>query len=123
MGKYSWKYSWVVVALLACGSLQAANLMFLRNAPISNLDGEDRRFLKEAAVTALESEEDGETVSWRNAGTGHFGEITVLDTHRDYDTVCRTVRFFIAAGDKTGRSVFRACKADDDTWRLAPNKQ
>jgi len=120
------KYFWIMatlLTLLACAPVNAANLFFLKDAPITGLDDEDRKILKETARDALENAEDGATMSWKNPKTGHFGDITVIDTHKDYGTICRTVHFFLSAANKTGRSEFRACKADDDTWRLAPREQ
>lgn len=120
MKKY-W-YALAASALLACAAANAANLLFAKDSPITNMDEGDLQLLKSTAREALENEPDGTTVSWRNPETDHFGDITVIDTHQDYGTVCRTVRFENTAGGKTGRATYRACKADDDTWRLAPRK-
>ena len=122
MDKFFWIMA-VVLTLLVSTPIHAANLFFLAGAPIAGLDDEDLKMLKETARDALENGADGVTKSWKNPKTGHFGDITVINTHNDYDTICRTVHFYLSAADKTGRSEFRACKADDGTWHLAPREQ
>lgn len=122
MNKYSWAAA-ILLALLTSAPSHATNLFFMKDAPVANMDDEDRQILRETAKDALENKADGEMVDWENTNSGHFGKITVVDTHKDYDTVCRTVHFVNSAGDKIGQATFRACKADDDTWRLAPAKK
>ncbi|HEY4350490.1 MAG TPA: hypothetical protein VGN31_04650, partial [Paraburkholderia sp.] len=60
-------------AVLVAGSLaaQAANLGFLNDTPISYMKQRDIDSLKAAAFKALDNQQDNESVTWNNEGTGN----------------------------------------------------
>ena len=111
------------IAVGTGGSLAAQNLTFLEKSPISYLTASDEELVRAAWAEALNDRADGETVEWQNDETGHFGSIRVLDTHEDFGTTCRTVRSRTRAGGLDGGGRWRACKADDGSWRFAPLRQ
>jgi surface antigen len=69
---------------------------------------------------ALEDTPDGQKLEWRNPDTGAGGTITVVDTHNDYDTTCRTIHTATEAGGRKGAGSYRLCLAEDQTWQFAP---
>jgi len=100
---------------LASTAAAAQNLGFLKSSAAAELTSDDEAFLDEAFRAALDDAPDNEQVDWRNPDTGHFGHVTPLDTHEDFDTTCRTIRLFTSAGGREGGGRYRLCLADDDT--------
>jgi len=113
----------VALAILLPASLLAQNTWFLRNSAASNLDEADMKILTATLQDAMSNGADGDTVRWENPDNEHFGTITVLDTHEDYETTCRSVRMSSEASGKKGSGVLRMCLADDEQWRFAPNRR
>ncbi len=106
--------------LLVISGLSAQNISFLQRTPIAYMNDADQDMLRPAFADALNEQPDGAVVEWRNPDTEHGGTITVVDTHEDFDTTCRTVRVFAKAGGREGSGVYRLCKDQDDRWRFAP---
>jgi surface antigen len=113
-----------LAALMLCAeSSLAQNIMFLRQGPVAYLNETDKDMLRDVFAQALKTGKDGEKISWNNPDSGHSGNITVLDTHEDFGTTCRTVRTYTEAGGRTGGGIFRLCLADDGSWRFAPERR
>jgi surface antigen len=108
------------IGLLVTSSTTAQNLNFLDRSAASELTPGDETILRAAFQKALEDTPDKETVNWENPETGHFGSISLLDTHQDFNTTCRTIRTLTTAGGREGGGRYRLCLADDDSWRFAP---
>lgn len=113
----------ILLLALVIPVAQAQNINFFTRGPIARMDETDKAILREAVADALNNHADGETVEWKNPGTEHGGTITLVDTHEDYGTTCRTVRSRTQAGGQTGGGNFRLCKAVDGTWQFAPNRR
>jgi surface antigen len=105
---------WVGTAALA------QNLDFLSRAPVAQMSEADQALFSAAFDAALDETPDGGVVEWRNPDTDAGGTITVLDTHEDYGTTCRTLRTATEAGGRKGAGNYRLCRAEDDTWQFAP---
>lgn len=101
----------------------AQNINFLHRGPIAHMDDTDKAILREAVGDALNNHADGETVEWKNPGTGHSGTITLIDTHEDFGTTCRSVRTRSQAAGRSGGGNYRLCKGADGTWQFAPNRR
>lgn len=101
----------------------AQNINFLNRGPIAHMDDTDKAILREAVADALNNHADGQTVDWKNPGTGNGGTITLLDTHQDYGTTCRSLRTRSQAAGRSGGGNYRLCKAQDGTWQFAPNRR
>lgn len=99
------------------------NTWFLRSLPVGWLTDEDQQILWSTLMQALDDESDGASVDWSNPNTGNGGTLTVLDTHPDYDTTCRSVRMENYTREREGRGNTRLCLADDGNWRFAPNRK
>ena len=110
----------IVFLTLFALAANAQNLGFLKRSAAAEITRDDEPFVNEAFRVALDDAADNEQVDWKNPETGHFGSVTPLDTHEDFDTTCRTIRLFTSAGGREGGGRYRLCLADDDTWRFAP---
>jgi surface antigen len=98
----------------------AQNLDFLSRAPIAQMSEDDQALFRSTFDEALDTTPDGGVVEWRNPDTDAGGTITVLDTHEDYGTTCRTLRTVTEAGGRKGSGNYRLCRAEDNTWQFAP---
>ncbi len=87
------------------------------------MDETDKAMLREAVGEALNNRADGDSVEWVNPDTEHGGTITLVDTHEDYGTTCRSIRTRTQAAGRSGGGNYRLCKAEDDTWQFAPNRR
>ncbi len=117
--------AFLIMLVMLLGALSAAetmaqNLNFLNRSAASELTSGDEEILRAAFQKALEDTPDKETVDWENPETGNFGSISLLDTHQDFDTTCRTIGTRTTAGGREGGGRYRLCLADDDSWRFAP---
>jgi surface antigen len=98
----------------------AQNLGFLSRAPIAQMNDVDQDMFRAAFDEALDDTPDGGVVEWRNPDTDAGGTITILDTHEDYGTTCRTLHTATQAGGRDGAGTYRLCLAEDQTWQFAP---
>src|ERR1700692_3455745 len=57
--------------VLASGAAEAANLGFLNNTPITYMKQRDLQALNNAAHSALDTKQDGESLDWNNEGAGN----------------------------------------------------
>jgi surface antigen len=103
--------------------VMAQNINFLSRGPVAYMDDADKAILRQAINDALNDHADGETVEWTNPDTDNGGTITLVDTHEDYGTTCRSVRSTTRAAGRSGGGNYRLCKAEDDTWQFAPNRR
>jgi surface antigen len=117
------KNGWLLLLVLsgwAGTAVLAQNLEFLTRAPIAQMNEVDQDMLRTAFDEALNDTPDGGIVEWRNPETEANGTITVLDTHEDYGTTCRTLHTATEAGGRNGAGTYRLCRAEDQTWQFAP---
>lgn len=118
-----WREVAVSTALMGCSALAtAANLGFLMDTPISYMKQRDLQKLNEAAQTALDTKQDGESLDWNNAGTGNSvlvkGTITPSDTTKDGNQTCRKVGIIAQAKGQTQTWTPIACRGGTDKWKL-----
>jgi surface antigen len=113
----------IALLALAAPGVMAQNINFLNRGPIAHMDDTDKAILRQAIADALNNHADGESIEWVNPDTDHGGTITLLDTHEDYGTTCRSIRTRSRAAGRSGGGNYRLCKADDDTWQFAPNRR
>ena len=113
----------LLALLLISGALPATaqNMSFLRKSPVAWMDEKDQAILR-AAMDDVLAAPDGTGKDWNNPETGSFGRVEVLDTHADMGTTCRNIRMRNEAGGRKGAGNYRLCRADDGTWRFAPNQ-
>ncbi|MGD9783907.1 MAG: RT0821/Lpp0805 family surface protein [Hyphomicrobiaceae bacterium] len=84
-----------------------------------SLDEEDRYMAREAELDALERGHSGSARSWRNAETGHYGEVVPSRPYKRGATDCRdyTHTIYIDGRPRTMRGT--ACRNGDGTWSAA----
>jgi surface antigen len=90
---------------------------FLGGALGAQLDAADQRAAQEASYRALETGQTGTPVSWRNANSGHYGEVTPGPSYRVNAYNCRdyTQTIYIDGRPQMARGT--ACKQPDGTWK------
>ena len=76
-------------------------------------------YAQQTTQTALETNQAGQTSSWRNPDSGHGGSVTPTRTYRTAQgNNCREYEQTVNIGGKTQTAYGRACRDADGTWRL-----
>jgi surface antigen len=100
----------------------AANLGFLNNTPITYMKQRDLQALNNAAQTALNTKQDGESLDWDNKGAGNTvpinGTITPHDSFDAQGMKCRKITLVAHAKGQTQTWTPSACKHSDGKWKL-----
>ena len=108
--------------VLASGAAEAANLGFLNNTPITYMKQRDLQALNNAAHSAHDTKQDGESLDWNNEGAGNpvaiNGSITPSDTNKNGDRTCRKLTMVAQAKGQTPTWVPTVCKPDGGKWAL-----
>jgi hypothetical protein len=108
----------LTAGLMACGSVSAANLGFLGNAPISRMTAEDIDLLYATAVEVLENARDGDAMGWENAATSASGSLRPLETYAGKNgETCRSLRVINRAGGMVSQNTIPLCKGPDG-WKM-----
>ncbi len=111
-----------IVLLLACAlgapSLQALNLKWLEFSPVKYFDAKDWELLRASANTALNEKADGESIRWRNEGSGHYGSLTPISRLQVEGRECRDLVIRNFAGGMSGGGTYRLCRMEDGDWKL-----
>ncbi|MCB9983298.1 MAG: glycine zipper 2TM domain-containing protein [Rhodospirillales bacterium] len=83
-----------------------------------SLDNADRVMLGQANQRA-QTAPIGETVSWNNPDSGHYGTVTpVRDGESSYGRYCREYEQVIYVGGQQETAVGTACQNSDGTWEI-----
>ena len=93
--------------------VQASNLRYLKDTPISEFTETDTIIFEKAVVTALNNKKDGEKLAWRNEQTGTSGLVNPLKTYKENNETCRHIRTVNRAKNKIAENVYKFCKRDD----------
>ncbi len=108
--------------VFASGAAQAANLGFLNNTPITYMQQRDLQALNNAAHSALDTKQDGESLDWNNEGAGNpvaiKSSITPSDTNKNGDRTCRKLTMVAYAKGQTQTWAPAVCKPDGGKWAL-----
>ena len=115
--------TFAAAALLALSTgATAANLGFLNNTPITYMKQRDLQALNNAAQTALNTKQDGESLDWDNKGTGNTvpinGTVTPHETFESDGLKCRKVTLIAQAKGQTQTWTPTACKTGSGKWQL-----
>jgi hypothetical protein len=108
----------VLCVWVASAPVYSVGLRFLKEAPVSFFNEEDRRLLKEAVHRTLEKVPDGEISSWQNPATESAGVMKPIRTYQDNGTRCRTLEILNRAAGRTRETEFDFCKQPDGKWKL-----
>lgn len=105
----------------ASGGVQAANLGFLNDTPITYMKPRDNDSIKKAVIHALNEQKDGETGTWVNEGTGNSvkidATINVISTAHDGARTCRDLAVVLNAKGQSMNLRPQFCK-EGGAWQL-----
>lgn len=113
--------AFVLMLITISPALAQGNLGWLKNSPIAHFKQEDLKLMQEAAITVLESNEEGAHQSWENTATGNSGAITALSSHTNAEgRACKRLRIENRAQSRTGSSTQTVCQSVQGTWKFDP---
>jgi surface antigen len=83
------------------------------------LDERDR-LLASQAVQEAHAAPIGQTITWKNAETGHAGTVTPTreGTNNQTGAYCREYQQTVTVGGKTQEAYGTACRQPDGTWQV-----
>ena len=108
------------VGILISASAQSQTYKWLDTSPIKFFTDQDWELMRSTARRTLDKADDGTTAAWSNPETEASGSITVINTYEEEGRRCRKTKFFNSARGLTGTGIFRLCKVEDGTWKIAP---
>ncbi|MBS0528453.1 MAG: hypothetical protein JSS22_03545 [Proteobacteria bacterium] len=82
----------------------------------SGLNDEDRRLAYQAQIDALQHGAAGAPISWRNAETGHRGNIVAGPLYDLKGAKCRGYSHTVTMGDQLETVRKTACRNADGSW-------
>ena len=101
---------------LAAGAV-SAQMMFMRDAPISRMNREDTALMTRNYEQALDTLPDGHTNAWSNPKSGASGTATPVKTTKEKGMTCRLLEITNNAGGLSGRSEWNFCKTPAG-WKI-----
>ena len=107
----------------AAGIVGGVLLGGLLGGAIGNaLDQRDKQMAYQAQQVALESTRTGETGTWRNPDTGHYGSYTPTKTYETSSgQYCREYQEKVVIDGKTHSAYGTACRQPDGSWKIVSN--
>jgi surface antigen len=83
------------------------------------LDQRDREYMRQSNYQSMETYRDGETSTWRNPNTGHYGSVTPTRTYQaSSGQYCREFQQTVTVGGSTEDAYGTACRQPDGSWRI-----
>lgn len=83
------------------------------------LDEQDKEMMASTTQRSLESGQTGQTSTWRNPDSGHYGSVTPTDTYQRSDgTYCRDFQQTVTVDGETETATGTACRQPDGSWRV-----
>ena len=108
------------VAIFVSATARSQTYRWLDTSPIKFFTDQDWEIMRSTARRTLDDAKDGTTANWSNPETEASGSITVISTYEEEGRRCRKTKFFNSARGLTGSGIFRLCKVEDGTWKIAP---
>ena len=107
----------------AAGIVGGVLLGGLLGGAIGNaLDQRDKQMAYQAQQAALESTPTGNTGTWRNPDTGHYGSYTPTKTYETSSgQYCREYQEKVVIDGKTHSAYGTACRQPDGSWKIVNN--
>ncbi|MBP0593926.1 hypothetical protein J8I87_30455 [Paraburkholderia sp. LEh10] len=103
-------------------AVQASNLNFLNDTPLSYMKPRDMDSIKRALTDVLNTKSDGEASQWTNAGTGNSVKIDAMmtpsDTSHDGKKTCRHVAIVLSAKGQSMNLHPVFCGTGKTDWAL-----
>lgn len=105
------------LSAVAAVAVQAANLSFLNNSPVSLFKQEDVDLMTENARKVLDSSDPAAKLSWSNPKTGASGFAQAKGQFTSSDGVpCKRLRVMNKARNLQSDSIYTLCKSADRGW-------
>ena len=108
------------IVMFISASAQSQAYRWMDTSPLKFFTDQDWDLMRSTARRTLDNADDGTTATWSNPETGASGSITVINTYEEEGRRCRKTKFFNSARGLTGTGIFRLCKVEDGTWKVAP---
>ncbi len=99
-------------------NVHASNMRFLEFSPSASFTEKDWELVKATADDLLNNHKDGESLTWKNEESGFNGKLTVLNTFRDFGTICRRMKVFSDAITVSATRVVNVCKNKEGLWKV-----
>ncbi len=84
-----------------------------------SMDEKDRQALHRTTQDSLERSRSGDTNTWKNPDTGHYGSVT---PYKAYETrrgeYCREYSQTVTVAGKTEEAYGTACRQPDGSWKI-----
>ena len=109
-----------VIAAFASVPVSGQGYRWLDTSPIKFFSDEDWELMRSTARKTLDDARDGTTANWSNPETDASGSITVISTYEEDGRRCRKTKFYNSVRGLTGSGIFRLCRIEDGTWKIAP---
>jgi len=85
----------------------------------ASLDRADHAYAIETANYGLETVPSGNSVSWSNPDSGHYGDFTPQSTYQTSNgQYCREYQQTVTVGGRIERSYGTACRRPDGSWEV-----
>ena len=107
-------------SLVAVPAFAAGQFSWLKNSPVSHFTDEDWDLLRSTARDLLDNGEDGDKAEWANSESGAEGSVEVLNSYEEDGRTCRRAKFYNSARGLAGTGVYRLCRVEDGSWKIAP---
>ena len=86
------------------------------------LDQRDKQMAYQTQQATLESAKTGQTSTWRNPDSGHYGSYTPTRTYEDAGgQYCREYQEKVVIDGKTSSAYGTACRQPDGSWKIVNN--
>jgi surface antigen len=106
-----------LVLALASTAASAQFVALLKNSPAELFDDVDLRIFLDTARRALDEGVENQPLAWKNADTGHGGDMTVVKRFESNGRQCSRVRVRNEAAGRTSDMQHNLCMVDG-RWRL-----
>lgn len=106
-----------VLLALAAAPASAQFVALLKNSPAELFDDKDLRMFLDTARRALDDGVENQPIAWKNADTGHGGDMTVVKRFDSNGRKCSRVRVRNEAEGRKSDMQHNLCMVDG-RWRL-----
>ncbi len=87
-----------------------------------SMDNADRAYANRTAQQSLESAPAGQSSTWQNPDSGHYGTVTPTKTYQTgAGQYCREYQQTVTIGGKTEEAYGTACRQPDGSWQIVRN--
>ena len=84
-----------------------------------SLDRADQMYLNRTTSQALETYPSGQTATWRNPDSGHYGTVTPRPAYQTAaGQYCREFTQTVVVGGQQQQAYGTACRQPDGTWKI-----